>query len=322
MSYQSGPADDPVDLLDLFAAFVAAAGWTTDDYNADGTGKELHIHKGTSYIHLRSFINENAVLLGGNSGFFGSGIAIVGATGYSAGPNWYENPNAPYLYAQSATVNVMTGVMGLPAGAIQNAWMFADVAGDNVFLVALKQSGIYTYLHFGTMIKPLAYTGGALFGASRSYRQAFSPGNPGVDIESGPPGSLCGFLHAEVDSWTRWENITNQIASLGNETPGKRMQSTTAPMAGGPEVVGDHIYYGAIRGRARSSRTGGIILLPTHWLVERDFGGFLSGGGWSYAGQVPDVFQATITGFVPGATYDISTDSYVLFPQFAIRKYV
>ena len=78
---------------------------------------------------------------------------------------------------------------------------------------------------------------------------------------------------------------------------------------------------GVLRKRARSTRTGGLVLLPTLYFVERDFGGQPYGGGWSYAGQVPDVFQTTLVGFVPGQQYMISTDAYIVFPEFAIRQY-
>ena len=64
MSYQSGPATNPTTLLDAFVAFLGAAGWVQDAYVADGTGKRYHGHKGSKYIHLRSFINEQQTQLG------------------------------------------------------------------------------------------------------------------------------------------------------------------------------------------------------------------------------------------------------------------
>jgi hypothetical protein len=63
------------------------------------------------------------------------------------------------------------------------------------------------------------------------------------------------------------------------------------------------------------------MLLPVIWLVERDFGGNRYGGGWSAAGEVPWVYQSTTDGFVPGSTQTISTDEYVVFPGFAVRKF-
>lgn len=318
MPYQTGPAASPVALLDAFMTFLVAAGWTQDAYAADGTGKQGHLHKGAKYVHLRSFINENSDKLGGNSSVFGSGIAVVPSTAYAPAANWYQQFNAPFTFGGSAILDVITGIMPLPAGAIANYWMFADVAGDNVHLVALKQSGVYSHLGFGDIIKPGAYTGGAFFSATRYHPGAFLNGL-GVTTQNGPPCAFAAMLKADVDS------VVGKWHQLGSAIPGgagKRLQSSTAPTVTTAQESGaEHFFYGAFRLRARSERTQGLVLLPTHWVVERDLGGSISGGGWSFAGTIPDIFQCTSTGFVPGEQYDISTDEYIVFPEFAIRKH-
>lgn len=319
MSYQTGPSASPVALLDTFVTFLVAAGWVQDANTADGTGKRAHLHKGAKYIHLRSFINENDQYTGGGPG---SGIAITVGTAYAGANPWWRQANTPFTQGGDPNVHVWTGVMATPPGAIQNYWMFADAAGDNCFLVALKQSGVYSYIGFGELIKPQAYTGGGWFVAPR-YCGGFTGGQnghgagEGVTTQSDIPASFMGFFKADVDSWVgRWNILSNTTPVGFNVTPGKRVNSTT-----GQTVNGDNIFYGAFRLRARSERTGALILLPTLWLVDRDFGGALSGGGWSLVGQVPDIFQTKTTGFVPGSQYNISTDQYIVFPDFVIRKY-
>lgn len=325
MPYQTGPAANPVDLLDAFMTFCVAAGWTQDAYGIDpsvgSTGKAGHLHKGTKYIHLRSFINENSNFLGGNSSVFGSGIAIIPGGSYVADPTWWKQANIPFNYLGNILTQPITMIMPLPAGAIQNYWMFADAAGDNVHLVALKQSGVYTHLGFGDMIKPDAYTGGFYCLGTRHYAGAFLNG-PGVTTQNGPPGSAWGLLRASVDSLPNyWHMINANVAAPGAALPGKRVNPSTAPTLGATWGASEHISYGAFRLRARSTRTQGLVLLPTHWMIERDFGGAISGGGWSFAGTVPDVFQCNSTGFAPGEQYDISTDEYIVFPEFAVRKH-
>lgn len=322
MSYQTGPATSPVDLLSQFKMFLVAAGWTADDDVADGTGRQVHVHKGSKYIALRSFINENSLLLGGSPTL--SGIAITGATGYASAANWFNQAGAPYRDGMSPSVDVITCVMPLPAGAISNYWMFADTAGDNVVLVALKASGIYTHLFFGDLVKYGTWTGGQYFGASRSYLM-FSL-QDGLTMTSAPPGAAVynqpsALLKADVDTQVgKWLSMTGETISPTVST-GKRMQSSTSALDTNVEIAGDHIHYGFLRTRAESSNTSGLILLPTIWLAERDFGGNRYGGGWAALGEVPWVYQSTTTDFAPGSTQTISTDSYLVFPQFAVRQF-
>jgi hypothetical protein len=323
MSYQTGPSATPVALLDSFVTFLVAAGWVLDSNIAQLTGKRAHLHKGAKYIHLRSFINEQESHLG-TGGTPGSGIAMTQGTGYNGANNWYIQAGVPLQFGATPGVDNWTAVMPLPAGAIQNYWMFADAAGDNVWLVAFKQAGVYTYLGFGELIKPTAWTGGSWFcGTRQSFNNDGIAAGPGVTTESHPPMSIRGFLRADVDSWVgNWNNLTNGVSSFGSATIGKRVQSTMYSVPGNNiNIAGDHINYGSLAVRANTLRTGALILLPAILLIERDFGGALSGGGWSTCGQVPDVFQTTITGFVPGSQYTVSTDQYIVFPEFAIRKY-
>lgn len=325
MSYQTGPALSPIDLLNQFVTFLAAAGWTVDDNALDGTGRAVHIHKGTSFIALRAFINENTTLLGGSAA--GCGIAVLGFGAYSAGGAWYAQAGAPYLYGQLPGVNVTPAIMPLPAGAISNYWMFADAAGTNVVLVANKAPGIYTHLYFGQINKYNTWTGGAYFGASRQYIGAFTAGT-GITVSSAPPGAM-GYsngsgtmFRADVDSWVnRWLDLTSAQNPGSIQTVGKRAQSSTRAADQASVVPNDHINFGALAFRAKSSNTSGLILLPTILLVERDFGGQLYGGGWSAIGEIPYVYQSTTDGFVPGSTHTIGTDQYLVFPNFAIRKF-
>lgn len=310
MSYASAPATSPVTLLDAFVAFLTAAGWTQDAYVADGTGKRYHGHKGAKYIHLRSFINEAALQLGTGSAA-DSGIAVMGSTGYTGivGP-WYAQAGQPVTLGGSAATAI-TCVMSLPPGAVSASWMFASASGDCCALVAPNAAGIYTYVYFGDIVKPQAWTGGMYFGGSRPRSGVFGGF---ATQESGPPGDYA-LLRADVDSFVGlWTTIDQALAT------GKVLQSTVRAINRPVDFPSQHISYGEFRKRARSAMTNGLLLLPTILLVERDFGGALSGGGFSIAGQIPDVFQTTSTGTTPGSPFVIGPDTYVVFPEFAIKK--
>lgn len=321
--YQAGGASSPHDLLSQFATFLAAAGWTVD-YNASNV---VSIHKGTKFFTLHSFINENTTQAGASGASFGTGIAIIGQTAVyvDTGPaNWAFQTGRPNLFGGTVPLDC---IMFTPAGLISNYWMFADAAGDNVVLVAFKQSGVYTYLFFGTAVKPQAWVGGSspglYFGASSGMVVAVTD-TIGQTVMPPPPGALgnvvkpVALLRADVDSFVnKWVGLCTNIS--GTVSSGKAMQSSTI---GNPtQTTFDHIPYRSLKDNAASSRAGGLIMLPTHWLVERDFGGGVTGGGWSLAATIPWIFQCQTNGFVPGATFTISTDSYVVFPGFAIRKF-
>ena len=313
MSYASGPYASPVALLDAFVAFLGTAGWVQDAYVADGTGKRYHGHKGTKFVHLRSFIVENGTQIGNptGGGFFGSGIAVTGSTSYagSTAGFWYAQPGAPITFG-GAPNSTKTCVMSLPAGAITNSWMFADATGDNAVLIGLNAFGTYTYVFFGDVVKVQAWTGGMYFGGSRPNNSAFGSGIEAV--ESGPPGDFA-YVRADVDAFVNaW--VSNNVDT------GKLLVASVRGIARGQDFQGQGIGWGAFRLRARSVSTGGVLMLPALLCVERDFGGVFTGGGLSFIGHMPNVFQTTNTGIAPGSTVSIGPDDYIIFPQFAVRK--
>lgn len=329
MSFASGNTTDSVALIKLWRDFLITAGWTVDANAAQGTGWLVAVSKGTKHVAMRAFINEGGAQLGGSA--TGSGIALTGYSGTYVVPgvpaNWWNQAGAPYLYNQSPTVNVITTVMVLPAATIPNYWMFANAAGDNVILVAQRGTGIYNYLYFGDIVKAQAWNGGFYFGASSPMYSPFDTTTTGNTIMGPPPGGMMAvyspsFITADVDSWTgKWLSLTADRAPTTIFATGKSMMSSTSLLGASDAVAGQYIHYGSLRQHAASARTGGLVMLPTHWLAERDFGGTLFGGGWSLMGTIPDIFQCTTDGFVPGATFTISTDSYLVFPTFAVRKY-
>jgi hypothetical protein len=328
MTFLTGTASDPTDLLQQFKTFITGApGWTIDNDAAQVSGRILAISKGAKHVSLRSFLNENLAQMGGAA--VGAGIAMTMYTTYalpSPTTHWWDQAGAPFVYNQIPVT--LTAICTLAPGPTAAYWFFADAAGDNIVLVAFRSAGVYNHLYFGDMVKPAGqtWTGGVYFGGSSPMVTPFAMG-PGNTQQGPPPGGMtignpCAFLKADVDSWTaKWVSLTNQRAPATIVATGKAMMSTAHNAGGTDEAVGEHVMWGDLRLRAKSSLTAGILTLPVFWLVERDFAGAVSGGGWSLAGQVPNVFQTTADGYVPGAQYDISTDHYIVFPTFAVRKF-
>jgi hypothetical protein len=328
VSYLAGGAADQTDLLKKWRDFLVAAGWTLEQDVAQGTGWLVAVTKGAKHCAFRSFVNENSGYLGSSA--VGAGIAMTAYSGAYVVPgtpaNWWNQAGAPYLSNQNPSINVMTAIMTLPTGAIPNFWAFANPSGDNVILVAFRAAGVYTDLYIGDLVKTQAWTGGVYFGGSSSAFAPFGAG-PGNTSQGPPPGGMQdsnarAFLRADVDSWVnKWLSLTTSRFPFTITATGKTVMSSTHNLGGTDINTNEQIMYGELRTRAKSSRTGGLLLLATHWLVERDFGGAISGGGWSLCGTIPDIYQTSGDGFVPGAVFNVSTDQYVVFPTFAIRKY-
>jgi hypothetical protein len=323
MSYQAGGATSPHNLLDQFRDFLVAAGWTLDYH----VGSITSVHKGSKFITMNSFIGGTTTQFGSNGSVHGDGIAIIGHTAaYIDGGAgfWAFQTGVPTLYNQTIPLDC---IMFTPTGAIANYWMFADATGDNVVLVAFKAAGVYTYLFFGDVIKPQAWTGlGTFFGASSGMVSSVSD-LPGTTQMPPPPGALgnvnkpTALLRADVDSWVNhWVSLTRSAAPGTLSASGKAMVAN-AHAVGSSEQTQDHIAYNSLRTSAASSRTGGLYTLPIIWLVERDFAGALTGGGWSVAATIPWIFQSQTAGWVPGQQFNISTDPYVVFPGFVVRKF-
>ncbi|OQA34469.1 MAG: hypothetical protein BWY56_01895 [Acidobacteria bacterium ADurb.Bin340] len=72
----------------------------------------------------------------------------------------------------------------------------------------------------------------------------------------------------------------------------------------------------ALMARMTSSLNGQAVLFPIWAYVERD------AGGLSLLGRVPGVYlsNATAKGFAVGSTFAIGADSYMVFPNFVVKK--
>ena len=114
MGFQTGSYSNQNELLNLFAAWAVANGWTqnllTDDsfrYGGDTfTGRRLHLQKtinGTDcYFNLRSTSNQRVYSYSGYDAV--TGICVNGSTGFDSGQSWDTQPGyTPYYYGQSTS---------------------------------------------------------------------------------------------------------------------------------------------------------------------------------------------------------------------------
>lgn len=316
MGYATGTATSPTNLLQSIVTFLVAQGWTQNMSQAEGAGWRAHLSKGGVYVNFRAFVNE-ATPAGGANGY---ALCMYLGTGYNGASAWNAQAGAP---VRSGTSTVEGTCMPLVnAGPYLSYFLFSD-ASDNVAIVLERTAGVYTHLAWGQATKNGTWTGGTWFTGTVgwTYANTTSAAIEGVTTTSGCPGAYgnfsgtaTGYVRADVDAFTsKWLSIgSTTTGSFGYS--GKRcmtpVQGLNAPDA---QIPG---YGSAWQGRQTSDMSASPNLLPVHLWAERD------AGGLSLLGSLPMVrfSNATAKGFTIGQEIAIGSDTWKLFPNFAVRK--
>ena len=300
--YQTGVASSPTDLLDQFVAFLVAQGWTTLAHAADGAGKRAHLSKAGLFVNLRSALNETSPAFshyntGGYSPVARTGLGVNVGSGYDAGKNWRAQPGVPSTLYASYITGQDAALAHTAAGTI--SYHAFDDGADNIVLVASNAAGGFTHLAFGPSVHKLGAGAGGAYFFAESLATTYS------GYSSAIPLAGIGFVQAAVDS-------TPAGAWLGvNASLGRACASESSYL---PVQFPTHAQLGPVGVSAMSNQAN---LLPINVLAARD------GGGWSYLGMVPNVYRcdAVGAGFAAGQVYTVGNESYMLFPNFAVRKY-
>lgn len=221
MAFQTGTATSVPDLATTFATWVSGLGspWTIDRSDVQGSGRRLQIHKGSVYVNLRFCVNEAA------SPFTRTiyGILVTGATGYSAGSDWYNQAGG--IVAADASSPMAGGLVTASSGITY--FFFSDAGDDNIWLVAFNTGEVYNYCGFGTSIeKEGSWTGGPWVCAPRGANTVDFAGSTldAVSIPPLPPGynedaAPGTFVRADVDALgTAWCSLVASTAGTGNRT--------------------------------------------------------------------------------------------------------
>jgi hypothetical protein len=329
MAYQTGTATSPNDLLQRLVTWLVTIGWVQDMSQADGTGWRAHLHKGSVYVNLKSTtgaVNPWAFTPNPLPNATDAGLHVYLGTGFNGGANWNAQAGGPILNGTSTTTG---NSMPLPTGAISAYYFFSDAAADNIVVVVEKTTGIFTNLGWGTSLnKSGAWTGGPyLFAATNGYSFA-SDSTTAAGAQNGPSargpfmykevvsGAASGYVRADVDSFTgKWIGCTDSTSQPSGGYTGRncatefRGHSTAVPPADIPNLE----YF---LERTVSILNSQAHLVPVRIWVPRD------AGGYSLLGTLPIVFwtRAVGNGYAPGTVLNIGADSYMLFPEFAVKK--
>lgn len=322
-SYQTGTPSSPTNLLQSLVTWLVTQGWTSNMSQADGTGWRAHLSKSGNYINLRATPGNESIWgfsTGGNTTMFGIGLYL--GTGFSSGSSWHAQAGAPIGNGQTYSVGAF---MQTPTGAM-SAYHFFDDGSDNIVVVVERTSGIYTHMGWGASLsKAGTWTGGPYFFApwSAYLGQTATNGTPGTSSSSAftpfcygdNNGFINSFVRADVDAFTnKWLSNGNQTTAQYGWT-GKRCTSGHLLTVALPVEVPQ--YSAALMSRLTSAMNGQAVLLPVRVYASRD------AGGYSLLGDVPNLFVSNGAGygFVSASIYPIGAENYMMFPNFAVRKW-
>jgi hypothetical protein len=328
MSYQTGTATNPTDLLQQLATFLAANGWTQDSSVSDTGGWRLHTHRSSVYANLRATAgatNPWAFTPQTAASASSGALSLYLGTGYSGASLWNAQAGGPIGLAQTYNVGV---ACPLPTGAITSYHFFVSADQNDVCVVVERTTGNYGFVHWGVSLKKSgAYTGGAYFGGSMSGYASFSVSTtqPGAQLgittyapfHNGDGANLaCGFVRADVDTFTGKYLTHGTVQTAAQQWTGKTSQGEWRSYRSGNTTVVDIPTLDGFVERAVPSLTQQPQLVPIRAWALRD------ALGYSLLGSVNNIFFccATIAGFTPGTLLTLGPDNYLVFPDFAVKK--
>lgn len=211
MAYQTGTSTGPDDLLDKLRIFLNGDGWTVNSWATDGTGKRLHVQKGSSptlYFNFRSATNEYGSTItednfnGANGAV--TGILVNGSTGYSGAQPWHKQPG----YAQNIDYNDYSFGMVISPVSVTAIPSYYFFTVDRTVHIAVEiTSGKFQFISFGCLEKEGSYTGGQFFTGSFSSRTPYDDwDDPNGEnyapdyFRNGPGGGVKGAVYVDADS--------------------------------------------------------------------------------------------------------------------------
>lgn len=319
MSYQTGTATSPTDLLNKLAAWLVTIGWTQDALANDGAGRRAHLHNGAQYINLRASMNEGSGAIFDSQQQAGYALALYAGTGYNSGSSWKAQAGGPIISGGSATAGA---AMNLPSGSV-GYHFFADEAGDHVRVVVDRGASIFAHCGWGSRINRVGFlTNGAyFFGSCAGYYYGYGTGG-GASVTAYCPGSYGDFngaanlfVRVDVDAFTnKWIGFgSSVVANQGYTGKSGRTSIRSGIYNLDAGIAG---YDTTLEARTVCAQNAGQVPLPPLLYVDRDV------GGSSLIGTLPEVFRtaAVGNGFTVGQEVAIGGSTYKLFPNFAVRK--
>lgn len=315
MAYETGTAGSAPDLLDKFAAFAAAQGWTINRNIVAGTGRELCIAKGAAYFNFRAYQNET-MIVNGSSGSGKYGVSLNGSDGYATGNAWDRQPGYPLRGSVSggdqghAMMPLVTTTGPFPA--------YHFFAPDTKSLYCELEATAGVFLRFGCgsldLLNPAAPGGGRFFYATGGKHVTNGTAYYdwlGNDMDnSGYALELVPFRSADVMATSNGMQGSMVRAAFGSFD--NWAGSGISPSTGYQGMVcqGGGCHDKVLRDYSPSPLNGIGLLLPN--IVSLNIGGeFLSP-----IGVVPGIRYMDMSYYLPGDEFTLGADTWKVFPWY------
>jgi len=316
MAYQTGSATDLGDLLSKIDVFMAAHGWTQDDFD-DGTTTAAEgfaqWNKNSMHVGLKWVANApNNLSI--HQALANAGAVFPGAHTDDSG-NGY---NA--AFGTDAQLDDERCVNDIGDGPFPSYYIFEqDASPAYVHIVVEIASETFRHFGWGEMNKFNDWTGGEYcYGhfadensaSSGVDTQAYPPFD-GMQAVVGTPSRRAATIHAEglpnqlaAEKWLMHAGgITADESANFVDTAGEHKRLTFGGFRAGPVAFG--------LGDFRSDNATGHIPMYPWAIFLRDFTNDYA----YFLGDIPDIRGVDIFNFTAGQEVTVGSDVWLFFPQ-------
>lgn len=298
MAYETGTATDANDLLSKLRTFVAANGWSEDNYGArtSGSGNALQINKGGFYVTFRTDTT---------SGTASDPGPFMGCYAH----NTYSGGNGTESQA-GASAFMMANAMSGPFTAYH--FMSGTEKGSEFLHVIVETvAGLFKHFGTGTLVKMGAITNGQFAHACR-WNYAVAAVDVADDSRHAVPfdsressGVRAGpSLNVRADA----ESVSPRWLESSSATAARGIKCGVRSAATGSTAQGSNI----LMVNGASALTGRAMLFPCFLYGER------TGGLFNPLGYPPGIRWVNLTLLEPNTVLTIGSDQWKVFP--VVRK--
>jgi len=282
MSYFTGTANDPADLLLKLKSHAESIGWMTDRSSAS----EWCCHNHAGYWSMEAKDNR---------------LDLCGNTGFDAALSWHEQPGSSKLHHEHYNKQSLTWYY-LGAGPFVTFHLFATI--DYLHVVTEVASGQFRPLFIGSLNKRgIVYEGGHYICAMAPYN--YSDFNLYTNWNFYPFDSVSG------ESWTNsYIRVDGQDGAPSPDWLSFHSQGTSRYAIGLGRGYRNNTYHPSslLVYTAANALTGGTLLIPCT---------IYTSGAQSrtrFIGEVPDFAVCRMDYLAPGDTVTVGSDNWRVFP--------
>lgn len=311
MAYETGSASSPNDLLDKLRAFLLANGWTINSFITIGSGRRLHVSKGSIFANFRSYTGENLTSANDVNGQTTAtafwGIGFNPSDGYNAANLWCQQPGYPnYSGAKGGYLNQMSSA--IPS---YHFFTYSDI--DEVHVVVEFVTGRFQYLGFGQIARYNGSASGGRWIGGGTQNDSGLPSSNGMDYSSGG-AAMIPFRESYYSGSTSCcssfirVNIDNHDGWAGG---GKTASNSPSPIA----AISAEYWDGDTASFTTSPYTWQTQLLPYMIGIVR------SDAAISPFGEIKNLRRLDITNYLPAEEFSLGPDTWKVFPLYQKAGY-